>query len=259
MGQDERVLFGSVGRRGNYGVDTPIVPAGQAFIALVMLQLGYTTISSEDDPQGWWLIVSGGLLLGIALIYLHASRRGKFRVWSAALGQLGLDGDERVLDLGCGRGAVTTLVAARLTTGSVLGVDSWTKRSMLVSNRGGTEEQIAARNSVAEGVEEHVKYQQADITALNLTGNQFDLVVSGLSISALPGHEERRSAVDEAVRVARPGGRVLIADIRHTERYAERLRELGCEEVTTRSVGWEAWYGGPWTPTILVSARKATY
>lgn len=251
------MFFSSVGRRGNYGVDSPVVPAAQAFIALVMLQLGYTKLSSNDDPQGWWLIGSGVILLAIALIYLHASRRGKFRVWSDALGALGLDGTERALDLGCGRGAVTTLVAARLTSGSVLGVDTWTRRSMLVSNRGGTEDQIARRNAIAEGVAERVEYKQGDLTDLNMTGNQFDLVVAGLSISALPGTEQRRGAVDEAVRVTRPGGRLLIADLRHTDTYADRLRELGCQDVETRSLGWQGWYGGPWTPMVLVSARKA--
>ena len=38
---------------------------------------------------------------------------GKFKVWAQELKALGLRGDEQVVDLGCGRGAVLTM-AARL-------------------------------------------------------------------------------------------------------------------------------------------------
>ena len=40
-----------------------------------------------------------------------------------ALADLVLDGGERVLDVGCGDGKVTAMIAARLTTGTVVGVD----------------------------------------------------------------------------------------------------------------------------------------
>jgi ubiquinone/menaquinone biosynthesis C-methylase UbiE len=178
-------------------------------------------------------------------------------VWSRVLGELNLKGTERALDLGCGRGAVTTLLAARLPQGSVLGVDAWRSRSRLVNNRGGTEDQIARQNAQAEGVAERIEFRQGEISDLQIPGNQFDLVVSGLGISAVTTAERRRAAVDQAVRVARPGGQVLIADIRYTKEYAARLTELGCEQVECRSLGWETWYGGPWLSTILVSARKA--
>jgi ubiquinone/menaquinone biosynthesis C-methylase UbiE len=251
------VLRGSVGRRGNYGVDTPVVPAVQSALGLIMLDMGNSRVGSKHDPQGWWLVGAGAMLLAIALVYLHASRRGKFRVWSRVLGELNLKGTERALDLGCGRGAVTTLLAARLPQGSVLGVDAWRSRSRLVNNRGGTEDQIARQNAQAEGVAERIEFRQGEISDLQIPGNQFDLVVSGLGISAVTTAERRRAAVDQAVRVARPGGQVLIADIRYTKEYAARLTELGCEQVECRSLGWETWYGGPWLSTILVSARKA--
>jgi len=53
------------------------------------------------------------------------SRRGKFQVWDEILDELHLGGDERVLDMGCGRGAVLIAVARRLTTGRVTGIDLW--------------------------------------------------------------------------------------------------------------------------------------
>src|ERR1041384_2508906 len=63
--------------------------------------------------------------LSIIGLGLHTSRRGKFLVWEELLDGLHLRGDERVLDLGCGRGAVLLLAAQRLTTGWAVGVDLW--------------------------------------------------------------------------------------------------------------------------------------
>jgi ubiquinone/menaquinone biosynthesis C-methylase UbiE len=44
------------------------------------------------------------------------SGRRKFLVWKDLLDQAAVDGASRVLDIGCGRGAVLTLVAGHLTT-----------------------------------------------------------------------------------------------------------------------------------------------
>jgi len=161
------VFWSSVGRRGNYGVDTPIVPVTQATLAVVMLELGARKINDNNDNQGWWLVGAGAILLCIAMVYVHAARRGKFLVWSDVLGALQLRGDEKILDMGCGRGAVSTLAAARVPSGSVLGVDSFRVRSRLTSTRGGTEDQIARRNATLEGVAERVTFTQADVRALN--------------------------------------------------------------------------------------------
>ena len=45
--------------------------------------------------------------------FLFTTRRGKFLEWDRILDRLQLRGDERVLDMGCGRGAVVTAVALR--------------------------------------------------------------------------------------------------------------------------------------------------
>ncbi|MCC2279825.1 hypothetical protein LKL35_31010 [Streptomyces sp. ET3-23] len=49
-------------------------------------------------------------LAGCAVTFLHASLRGKFVVWRRLTDALGLSGDETVLDLGCGSGAVMMLL-----------------------------------------------------------------------------------------------------------------------------------------------------
>jgi len=62
--------------------------------------------------------------------------------------------------------------------------------------------------------------------------------------------------IDEAVRVLKPGGQLLLADIYGIRSYKKRLRESGMIEVEQRGLGWRFWYGGPWVAARLISARK---
>src|ERR1700755_2160145 len=69
--------------------------------------------------------VSGALIATTAALFVHASRVGKFKVWAEPLGGLELRGDEQLLDLGCGRGALLLAAAKLLPNGHATGVDIW--------------------------------------------------------------------------------------------------------------------------------------
>jgi arsenite methyltransferase len=86
--------------------------------------------------------------------------------------------------------------------------------------------------------------------------DSFDLIVSNVVMHSLKTNPDRDTAIDEAVRVLRPGGRLLVADLHGTRRYRQRLQELGMAEVVRRDLGWRQWWSGPWLRTHLVSARK---
>src|SRR5947207_1189946 len=45
-----------------------------------------------------------------------------------------------------------------------------------------------------------------------------------------------------AVRVLRPGGRLMIADLWSTRLYSGHLTKLGLSDVTRRSLGWRMWW-----------------
>ncbi len=94
------------------------------------------------------------------------------------------------------------------------------------------------------------------MTALPFAAGSFDLILSSLAIHNVPGQEKRDRAIEEIVRVLRPGGRVAIADLRNIARYRERLEALGMADVSVRDLGWKMWWGGPWVPTKLVTARR---
>jgi ubiquinone/menaquinone biosynthesis C-methylase UbiE len=157
---------------------------------------------------------------------LYASRRGKFVVWGQLLQALNLKGDERILDIGCGRGTVLLLAARHLSTGRAVGVDLWRR-----ADQSGNAAKATLDNAIKEGVADRVELHTGDMTALKFENNSFDLVVSNVAIHNVKG-DARKKAIAEAVRVLRPGRRLMVADISGTRDYAAQLRELGMNDVT---------------------------
>ena len=108
-----------------------------------------------------------------------------------------------------------------------------------------------------EGVADRVELQTADMRKLPFEDGSFDVVVSSLAIHNVPGAGERAKALREAARVLKKGGRLMIADIRHTSDYARELEACGLTITAQRSLGMRFWYAfGPWAATRLVAARK---
>jgi len=193
----------------------------------------------------------GTFFLANALSFLYTTRRGKFQVWEEILDGLRLRGDERVLDMGCGRGAVLTIIACRLKNGRVTGVDLWSARDQSGNSRDAT-----LGNVALEGVTDRVDVETGDMRALRFPDGSFDVVVSSLAIHNIHPSAGRTQAIAEAWRVLKPGGRLAIADIRATAHYAAVLRGLGASVVARRGLGWRFWYGNPFARTILVTTSK---
>ena len=183
--------------------------------------------------------------------FFYTTRRGKFLEWERILDRLHLRGDEMVLDMGCGRGAVLTAVARRLTKGRVTGVDIWS-----TTDQSGNAKSVTLRNASLEGVGDRVSIETADTRAIPSRDATFDLVVSSLAIHNIRSNADRTQAISEGFRVLKPGGRMVIADIRATAIYADTLRKLGASNVERRRLSWRFWWGNPFAATTLLTASK---
>jgi arsenite methyltransferase len=231
-------------RKGRYGLDAPYL------LALPVIVIVFDVWQAAVTRRPWPLI-GAALVVVFCGFGWHSSRRGKFVVWRQILDDLKMRGDEQILDVGCGRGAVLLMAASYLTTGHATGIDLWRRQ-----DQSGNAMDAARKNADAEGVAGRVSLETADMTALPFAAGTFDLILSSLAIHNVPGQEKRDRAIEEIVRVLRPGGRVAIADLRNIARYRERLEALGMADVSVRDLGWKMWWGGPWVPTKLVTARR---
>lgn len=237
--------------RGDYGYDAPY-----ALIVFTLATLATGVLSIVFLLQG---IARTSLTMGLyflffaasAVCFWHTTRRGKFIEWEKILDRLDLRGDEAVLDMGCGRGAVLTAVARRLTTGKVTGVDIWS-----TMDQSGNAREVTLRNAALEGVADRVQIETGDMRNLPFPDASFDVVVSSLAIHNIRFNADRKKAIVEAYRVLKPGGRLTIADIRATRIYEEALRALGAGNVERHRLGWRFWWGNPFAGTTLLTASK---
>lgn len=230
-------------RTGCYGIDAPYAPFGMLGGALVFAAVA----AFASLPQFW---LTAAILAAMGSLYLHTTLRGKFQAWAKVLDAVAWRGDEQVLDLGCGRGMVLLEAARHVPHGRATGVDIWSSK-----DQSGNGPDAALANAAREGMAARVTLQTGDMQALPFGDASFDVVVSNLAIHNIPTREGRALAIDEAWRVLRPGGLLLIADISKTRDYVDQLARHGIR-ATRRNLGWRMWWGGPWVPTMLVEARK---
>src|SRR5262245_47825362 len=238
-------------RRGDYGFDAPyalVIFACLSVLGAAFATLAWLNGSGREATLATFYFV---FFLMNAASFLYTTRRGKFLEWEAILDRSRLRGDERVLDMGCGRGAVLTAVARRVTTGRVTGVDIWSTH-----DQSGNAKEVTLRNAALEGVDDRVAIETGDMRALPFPDASFDLVVSSLAIHNIRPNARRRQAVAEAFRVVKPGGRIVIADIRATSTYEDALRRLGASNLERRRLGWRFWWGNPIAGTTLLVASK---
>jgi ubiquinone/menaquinone biosynthesis C-methylase UbiE len=111
------------------------------------------------------------------------------------LDDLALPGGSRVLDLGCGTGAVARTLAGRPEVGEVVGVDP----SSVFIERG---------RRLSEAIE-NLSLQVGDAREVALPDGSFSAVVLHTVLCHIPGPER---VLGEAFRLVGPGGRLAIFD-----------------------------------------------
>lgn len=239
-------------RKGEYGFDAPYVLLAFSVGTVVGLVAGVVGLMRSI---GWLAIVGLGYAASFSLStasYLWTTRRGKIAIWAELLDEMGLRGDEHLLDVGCGRGAVLTLAAARLPRGRVVGVDVWSR-----VDQSGNAEAVARRNAGLEGVADRVELHTGDMRQLPFPDETFDVVTSSLAIHNVRGAGGRAKALDEIVRVLKNEGVALLTDLRFTGEYEGHLRRTNVGVIARRRLGWRSWFGGPQAGMTLVTVHKS--
>ena len=237
----------------DYGLDAPRIVQRFIWRGLLLLAFAAFVYFANRDtnpgaaaPLAAALALIGVIFTVIAGIMVLSSRVVKPKIIERILHSIPWQGDEKVLDVGCGRGSFLIAAAKRLKTGKATGTDIWRAEDL-----SGNTADAAMNNANAEGVASRIKIETADARQLPFAANSFDVVVSSLAIHNIPSRQERGKAIQEMARVLKPGGYLAVLDVLYTGEYARAFEQLGFTHVRLSPMTF-LWC----VPTRSLTARK---
>ena len=156
------------------------------------------------------------------------------KVRTLLLDQIQWDGNGRILDIGCGGGALTIALAQKYPHATVVGIDSWGARWEF-------SQQLCEKNARIAGVQDRVsfgKMQKASASTLPFPDESFDLAVSNLVFHEVRDTKDKRRLLKEALRTVKTDGVFAFQDLFLSKRVygdvynlVETLRSWGMKQV----------------------------
>lgn len=142
---------------------------------------------------------------------------------------MNVPGGGKILDVGCGSGALAIACAKRNPNAEIIGIDRWGKEYASFSR------QLCERNASAEKVN-NAKFQHGDAVKLDFADETFDAVTSNYVYHNIPS-KDRQTILLETLRVLKKGGTFALHDIFSKSKYGDmqafvkKLKEMGYEKV----------------------------
>jgi arsenite methyltransferase len=212
----------------DYGIDAPNVLRNFFLFGILCLALGFIlpqaihlgSVTYLPRPMffgtGTILVIEGFLFLFYVKVgkYHHRDRMLSFHAWR---------GDEKVLDVGCGRGLLLAGAAKHLNRGgAATGIDIWSQEDM-----GANSEAATRKNLDLEGVNGRCTLVSVPAQEMPFADGEFDVIVSNLCLHNIYDRPTRLRALEQIVRVLKPGGVAILSDYKLTGEYAAQLQKAG--------------------------------
>ena len=216
----------------------PRVPIGLYLLAILGFALGaasFTSVLLDSAILKFSTLTFGFLLLLPALfarLFAHRKWNYASSIRKQIFDSVALRGDEKVLDVGCGAGVLLNEAARRLSSGKATGIDIWAPHS------GGGNYALLMKNAKAEGVSDKIEFKQADVRKLPFGDASFDVIVSSGALHHISrDRSEHEQAINELLRVLKPGGQIALMDISHMiEGYAASMKTKGVTSDVKKTV-----------------------
>ncbi|QJR37611.1 class I SAM-dependent methyltransferase [Gemmatimonas groenlandica] len=213
-----------------------------------------------------WIVVTARAVSAIAACYgigmaaymTYGSRIGKVRTRDRLLRVIPWTGSERVLDVGCGRGLMAVGAALQVPNGEVIGIDLWS-----AADQADNTPDAARENTRRAGVVDRVRIDTGDVRALPYEVNSFDVVLSHWVVHNLATATDRAQALREMLRVLRPDGWLILADISHQTEYIAQLHTAGITHLREERGGLEStvigfFSGNTFRPQAIIARKPVT-
>ncbi len=195
------------------------------FPSFLALAVGSLVLLSYADARGETILAVFSVLGLVASFwplsgYLLSWAKKETDIWYRELvSKAVLNGNEHVLDVGCGLARSTVALAKAATKGIIVGVDVFSKRSLW-----GNSLEQASRNAEIEGVADRTSFKYGGAVSLPFEDDRFDVVVAAYVTHELRQDRARLAMMSEALRVLKPGGRFVAGEIpRSSETFLRYL------------------------------------
>lgn len=221
--------------RPNYGLDAPIVVRNLFFAGIVLpifYYFGFNFIYSLYPFKMFLTLRWAAPLFAVvsyfasAGLMIFSSKIGKIKQRDYLLSLIEWQGNERVLDVGCGRGLLLIGSAKELRSGKAVGIDIWCKKDLSDNSA-----EAVRHNALLEGVTDRIEIVDGDASAMPFQDNSFDVIFSSLVVHNMSTEEKRFQAIDEMMRVLKPGGIMIVQDFRYVKDYAVYCKGQGATQV----------------------------
>lgn len=116
------------------------------------------------------------------------------------------DGKGKLLDIGCGAGALSVRCAKAFPEAEITGIDRWGKEWNYSRDQ-------CQRNAIIEQVDDRIRFQKGDAAHLGFENQSFDAVVSCFVFHEVRNMESKPDLVREALRVLKKGGSFAFIDL----------------------------------------------
>ena len=199
----------------NYGnwISTPMMKtlaaiAGGLYVLTALYALIYDRVTAP-----FFILAILAFVATVVVLYMYYCRRvfdfeggGLMRrIHTYLLDQLPWDGLGRMLEVGCGSGALSIAAAKRFPLAEMQGIDYWPP----MWNYGQAQ---CEANATAEGVADRCTFQHGDAAKLDFPDNHFDAVVSNFVFHEVRTQKDKFMLVEEALRVLKKGGAFALHD-----------------------------------------------
>lgn len=147
------------------------------------------------------------------------------------LDHLTWDGRGRLLDIGCGAGALTLRCAKCYPDAQLTGIDYWGQEWNYAKEQ-------CEKNAVMEGTESRVDFRKGDAAHLDFPDETFDAAVSNFVFHEVRSAKDKRDVVREALRILKKGGGFAFQDMfaqkslyGDMEEFIRELKREGISEI----------------------------
>jgi ubiquinone/menaquinone biosynthesis C-methylase UbiE len=139
-------------------------------------------------------------------LFSSSGRNVMAKVRDLVIQNLGWDGKGRILDIGCGSGALIIALAKKYPQAQAVGVDTW-------GGQWEYSQKVCEANAALEGVAGQVTFRQSSAAKLPFEDGAFDAVVSNLTFHEVNDTRDKKELIREALRVVKPGGSFAFQDL----------------------------------------------